>query len=229
LATPVGSGATGSDFSAARTDVATWAGLPPPPSAGSSPGVGWQTESSASPRRATTILSIVVVVALLGAGALWFVAGRGGGLPGSIQSLERLDTAPAKAFESYVDSIQIAGADYRGAMYGSGGQPALIVVQIQGLPAYVRDAPIDTFFDQAASGFTAGASVSIDTAARVIENRSDVQYMCAPTQGSMGLGLPSGGSVCLWNGTDVGLVFTFRTSEPTAAIDDAEFAYQAFH
>jgi hypothetical protein len=140
-----------------------------------------------------------------------------------------LDTAPAKAFESYVDSLQIAGADYRGAMYGSGGQPALIVVQIQGLPDYVRNAPVDTFFDQAASGFTSTSTIGVDASARVVESRSGVQYMCAPTEGSIGLGMPNGGAVCLWNGDDVGIVFTFRTSEPRSAIDDTQVVYQTFH
>lgn len=182
-----------------------------------------------SPARTPLIVAAVVGAAFLLIGAVTFVLHRGDGFPGSIGGLPRMSTAVAKNFESTVSSTRIGGVRMRGAMYGSGALPQLIVERFDGLPDAYLQGSAGEFFDQAARGFEATSGTTVDTAGMVSQTIDSVAYQCAAVHPSTTSSSSFNGALCMWKGADLGLLVTLRTSDPTAAIGDAASTYTALH
>jgi hypothetical protein len=185
--------------------------------------------STARPTPAVVGAIVVGLVALLAAGL--FMLHRGDGLPDSIAGLQRLETAEAETFEQTLSATEFSGITFRGAMYGTNGQPQLIVELFEGVPDYVMDGPLDDFFGGAAGGFANGSGGSVDLSSRMSETRDGVQYVCASFQGGIAPipGAPSGGALCVWSGEDLGLIVSIRSADPRAALDDAQLTHEAVH
>jgi len=161
-----------------------------------------------------------VVVALV-------VNGRGGtGMPAEIAGVQRLDTDAARSFEDLVSAIHAGGLSLRGAMYGSGGRPELILERIVGTDEPFQGLPVETVLGQA-GGFGIGTGGQLDEEATVSASRDGTDYACAPVRGT---GIPDTdgtGVLCVFSGRAAGVLFDLRTSVPTDAIDDAEAARDA--
>jgi hypothetical protein len=175
-------------------------------------------------------LLALVVVALVATSAVAFALTRGSGgeLPDSIDGVPRMHTAEANAFEHVMDGMTMADMSLSGAMYGDGETPDLVLELISGVPAEARSVPMDVFFSQAGAGLAANSGGSVREAEAVEATDGGVEYRCAP------LDLPPGapgeagtGVLCMWKAQDIGIVVTFRTGDPSAAVEDARLAYAA--
>lgn len=192
----------------------------------SSPGL---TTPTPRPARTGPLLSgIVVAVVALAIGG-WFALRDGGGLPGSIGGMERLDTAEAQAFEEQAAANEFAGITFRGAMYGSAGAPELIVELIDGVPDGAQLGSLDEMFDSMGEGFASGSGGSVTLTAKASQTIAGVEYMCAPFHAADPTAGELSGSVCLWHGDGYGLIATLRSDDAQAAIADAQLVYDAVH
>jgi hypothetical protein len=213
------------------------AGLPPAPPrradmamdrAWSSAGTVPTAQAPNAPsRRGAVVGGIVAAVVALAVGG-WFALRDGGGLPDAIGGVPRLDTPEARAFEEQIRSTEFAGITFRGAMYGTAGDPELIVELIDGVPP---DAPggLDAMFDGMAGGFANGSGGAVRLAEQASETHGGVAYRCAPFQASDAAAGRLTGAVCLWQGEGYGLVATLRSDDARGAIADAQQVYEAVH
>jgi hypothetical protein len=193
----------------------------------SSPGL--TTGAAPQPSRTAPLLAgIVAAVVALAVGG-WFMLRGGGGLPGSIAGMERLDTAEAQAFEEQAAATDFAGISFRGAMYGSAGTPELIVELIDGVPEGAPMGSLDEMFDSMGDGFASGSGGSVSLTAKARQTIAGVDYICAPFHASDPTAGQIAGSVCLWHGDGYGLIATLRSDDAQAAIADAKLTYDAVH
>jgi hypothetical protein len=178
-------------------------------------------------RRWPWVVAAVVAVNL-GVGVL-LVTRSHSDVPGQIAGLPRLRTESARSFEHLIASFDIGGLSLRGAMYGSGDQPQLVLERFVGSDDPFQGVPIETVLGQADAGLggSFGGSGDLDTAATVSETRDGVEYACAPFHGSSFPGAGDVSVICIFSGHASGVVFDLRTAEVSTALDDAEAAYHA--
>ena len=198
-------------------------GLAPPPE-GFRP-----VQEDRSRARTPLIIGAVVGAVLLLIVAATFFLHRGDGFPESISGIPRLHSAIAKDFEHTVSSTQISGVRMRGAMYGSGALPQLIVERFDGVPDAYLQGSLSDFFDQAARGFETTSGTTVDTADTVSQTIDSIAYECAAVQPSATSTTSFNGALCIWKGADLGIVLSIRTTDPTAAIADVQSTYTALH
>ncbi len=182
-----------------------------------------------SPARTPLLVGGVVCAALLVIAAVTLVLHRGDGFPEAIGGLPRLHSAVATQFESTLASTQIGGVHMRGAMYGNGVLPQLIVERFDGVPDTYLQGSASDFFDQAARGFETTSGTTVDTADMVSQTIDAVVYQCASVHPSTTSTSSFNGALCMWKGADLGLLVTIRTNDPAAAIADVRSTYTALH
>jgi hypothetical protein len=149
-------------------------------------------------------------------------------LPDRIAGLPRLETDQARSFEDLLSGFTEGGISLRGAMYGSGDQPELILERFVGTDDPFQGIPIETVLGQAGSAFGEGlgSGGEIDVETALSQTREGVDYACAPYRGSApGAGQAS--IICVFSGDVSGLVVDLRTTYVTNGMDDAQAAYRA--
>jgi hypothetical protein len=189
---------------------------------------GLPSAAPAASRTAPLLSAIVAGLVALAIGG-WFTMRGGDDLPGSIAGLPRLQTAEAQAFEDQAEATEVAGISFRGAMYGTGDTPELIVELIDGVPAEAELASLDEMFDSMAGGFASGSGGAVQLAAKASETQAGVSYVCAPFHATDPTVGAIAGSVCLWQGDGYGLIATLRSADARSAIADARLVYDAVH
>jgi hypothetical protein len=189
---------------------------------------GFPTATPPAPRTAPLLGAVVAGLVALAIGG-WFTLGGSEGLPGSIGGLPRMQTAEARAFEEQAEATEVAGISFRGAMYGDGATPELIVELIDGVPAEAELGSLDDMFDSMAAGFASGSGGTVQLTAKASQTMAGVSYVCAPFHASDPTVGDLAGSVCLWQGDGYGLIATLRSADAHAAIADAQLVYDAVH
>ena len=189
-----------------------------------------RTEPRSPARTPLIVAGIVCAALLLVAGATAFLH-RGDGFPATIGGLPRMHTQVAKDFEDAIARAESGGVRMRGAMYGSNSDvPELIVERFDGAPvSSLQDTP-DAFFDEVARGFESTSNTTVDTTDKAAQTIDAVYYACASVHpSSTTAGVSTDGALCMWEGEDIGIVVTLRTSDPTSAIADVQATYVAMH
>lgn len=213
------------DPTSART-----ASLPPPPTPRSdwvSPPVDSPSGSS-SPWRTRAIIA-AGFAALLLAVLTTLVLRRGDGFPESIAGLPRIHSGQVRAVEEALADTEVAGVTFQIAMYGNADIPALIVERFEGVPDAYLNETSEQIFDDSVRGFEATSYTTADTEGKVTRTIGAVSYTCASIRPESASQPTPSGSLCVWKGTDLGVVVTVRTTDPTAAIDDVYSAYESLH
>ena len=206
--------------------------LPPPPAERQEWGTSWTPPEEHTPPRRPAVPVVIVGLAVLAmiAAAVFLLPRRGDGWPGSIDGLQRLDTASAQDFERSLADAKFAGIKIEGAMYGTGETPRLLVERFVGDTQGLASVPLDSLMAGAAGGLSGSGAGTVDQGAVVRDTRSGVGYQCMPIRftGPAAV-LGDSGSLCAWSGEDVGLVVTLRASDPGLAVEDAVAVYSALH
>jgi hypothetical protein len=173
------------------------------------------------------VVASIAAVLVIGV-AIAFVLTRGedGGLPESVLGIPRLHGPEADEFDRVLRSPTMAGAQLRGAIYGTSAEPLLIVfvVEEDELPSLSLEAT----FRAAVIGFedSAGGTTVVDEDALVQETAGSTDLMCAPMQWSTPVA-PPGGAFCMWEGETTGMVISLRSSDPSAALNDTQAVAEA--
>jgi len=203
----------------------------PPPRPDLTPGVG-----APAARRRRRWPWIVAALVVLNAAVVAIVVTRsdGSSMPEEVAGLPRIRNDAAQAFEDLLSGFHVGGLTIHGAMYGSGDRAELLLERFTGANDPFQGLPVETVLGQAANGFgvsTGGGELDED--ATVSRTRDGTDFACAPFRGNAaspaGASLGVGGVtvLCVFSGRATGLLADLRTSDPTAAIADAEAAEAA--
>ena len=164
---------------------------------------------------------------LVGVGVL--ALHKGDGFPESIAGLPRIHSAQAREVEKAAANTRFAGVSIKIAWYGDGETPTLVVERFEGIPDSYTNEPSDQFFEAMIRGFEAASYTTVDTDGQVTQTIDSIQYTCASVRPESSSRSTPTGALCLWSGADIGIVVTARTTDPTAAIDDARAAFESVH
>jgi hypothetical protein len=149
------------------------------------------------------------------------VSSDGDGLPESLDGLARIHSSEANAFEESLGEFAMAGITISGAMYGgTDEQPVLLVERIEAPDGEVGFIPLQSTFDGAVFGFENSGAGDVDEDASVEGKRSGFEIICARMEVVANPSMPEGEStMCGWKGQVIGVVFDFRDSDTTVALD----------
>lgn len=161
-------------------------------------------------------LIAVVIVALIA-----ILSSKGDGFPESVEGLDRIHSSEAKAFEESLGEFAVAGITISGAMYGGADeQPLLMVERIEAPDGQATSIPLRATFDGAVFGFENSGAGTVDEEASVEGERSGFEVVCASVEVVANPSMPEGAAtMCGWKGHVIGVVFDFRSSDTTAALD----------
>jgi hypothetical protein len=161
------------------------------------------------------LLAVIVIATLV------ILTSDGDGLPESVDGLDRLHSSEAEAFEESLDEFALAGITISGAMYGEEeGPPLLLVERIEAGDGETAPIPLRATFDGAVVGFESSGAGEVDEGASVEGERSGFEVICASVEVVADPSMPGGvATMCGWRGRVIGVVFDFRTSDTTTALD----------
>jgi len=194
--------------------------LPPPPTAPARP-----DEAPPEPSRGARIWIGVGVglVAMVIAAVIAILASNDDGFPESLEGLDRIHSSESDVFEATLREFALAGITISGAMYGGGDeQPVLLVERIEAQDGGIGSIPLQATFDGAVSGFENTGAGEVDEESSVEGERSGFEIVCASVEVVASPSMPAGeATMCGWKGQVIGVVFDFRDSDASAALDTA--------
>jgi hypothetical protein len=194
--------------------------LPPPPIAPTRPDEALQ-DPGRSPTRGIVIGVGIALLAVIVIATAVVLTSDGDGLPESVDGLDRIHSREAEAFEENLDEFALAGITITGAMYGEeDGPPLLLVERIEAGDGEAAAIPLRATFDGAVVGFESSGAGEVDEDASVEGDRAGFEVMCASVEVVADPSIPGGvATMCGWKGRVIGVVFDFRTSDTTTALD----------
>ncbi len=194
--------------------------LPPPPTLPTRPDDG-APEPGRSGHRGIWIGVGIGLIAIVAVALIAILTSDHDGLPESVDGLDRLHSSQADAFEESLGEFALAGITISGAMYGeANGPPLLLVERIESEDGQTALIPLRATFDGAIGGFESSGAGDVDEDSSVDGERSGFEVICAPVEALANPSIPGGvATICGWKGRFIGVVFDFRSSDTTAALD----------
>lgn len=197
---------------------------PPPPPSSVPPGPQPTMHPGVMPKKSNTGIVLVFVAGLVVLGALtvFFLTRGGGGSVDEINGHPRTDSDVLRQLEESFSNFEFGGISFDMAFYGEGETPAAMLMTFEGLPAEVTDVPNEVFFQSFPASLTSQQDIDVDFGASVQDSVGDTAFLCAPMSGAAfaQFGAPGGGagSICVFKGSTIGMIFLLDGTQPAAAL-----------
>lgn len=178
-------------------------------------------------RRATIAAVAIGVALVIGIGLLVFALNRGDGFPDEIDGKPRITSEEAAEVEDLFESQEIQGLSMEIALYGTGDEPSVIVMVLNGMDdafgaASGSEAFWQSFGKGFAQGFAATSGGSVVSGKPLTREIDGVRYFCVGVAGVAG-----DGSLCMFLDEEVGLLLSTTYEDPADTIRLAEEAAAA--